>query len=132
YLSVHSGGIAILQEPIHQYAATFLPPKGFATIQFDMNIAEDVGIFKFDILAQRGLSKITDTIEIVKENQPDAEIEDMENVSVFKNDPNINNLLRTGDCMGVFYVESPAMRGLFQKLQTDDYLGLVAASSIIR
>ncbi|NJX17558.1 DNA polymerase III subunit alpha, partial [Tamlana crocina] len=27
YLSVHSGGIAILQEPIHQYAGTFLPPK---------------------------------------------------------------------------------------------------------
>ncbi|MHA6279390.1 DNA polymerase III subunit alpha [Salinimicrobium sp. CAU 1759] len=132
YLSVHSGGIAILQEPVHCYASTFLPPKGFATIQVDMNIAEDVGIFKFDILAQRGLSKITDAIEIIKENQPQAEIEDMENVAAFKNDPNINNLLRTGDCMGVFYVESPAMRGLFQKLQTDDYLGLVAASSIIR
>ena len=35
-----------------------------------MNIAEDVGIFKFDILGQRGLSKITDAIEIIKENQP--------------------------------------------------------------
>ena len=34
--------------------------------------------------------------------------------------------------MGVFYVESPAMRGLFIKLQTDNYLRLVAASSIIR
>jgi DNA polymerase III alpha subunit len=29
-------------------------------------------------------------------------------------------------------VESPAMRGLMQKLQTQDYIGLVAASSIIR
>ncbi len=132
YLSVHSGGIMILQEPVHQYAATFMPPKGFATIQFDMNVAEDVGIFKFDILAQRGLSKITDAIEILRENQPEAEVEDMENVAVFKKDPHVNNLLRTGDCMGVFYVESPAMRGLFIKLQTEDYLGLVAASSIIR
>src|SRR5690606_11459421 len=44
----------------------------------------------------------------------------------------INRLLTTGDCMGVFYVESPAMRGLFQKLQTKNYLELVAASSIIR
>ncbi|MFD2517032.1 DNA polymerase III subunit alpha [Salinimicrobium flavum] len=132
YLSVHAGGIMILQEPVHNYAATFLPPKGFATIQFDMHVAEDVGIFKFDILAQRGLSKITDAIEIIKQNQPGAVVEDMENVSVFKNDPNVNHLLRTGDCMGVFYVESPAMRGLFIKLQTEDYLGLVAASSIIR
>ena len=132
YLSVHAGGIMITEEPISTFAATFLPPKGFATIQFDMNVAEDVGIFKFDILAQRGLSKITDAIEIIKENQPDAEVEDIEDLVLFKNDPNINNLLRTGDCMGVFYVESPAMRGLFIKLQTDTYLGLVAASSIIR
>lgn len=132
YLSVHAGGILITEEPVHNFGATFLPPKGFKTVQFDMNVAEDVGIFKFDILAQRGLSKIADAIEIVKENQPDAELEDIENITVFKNDPNINNLLRAGDCMGVFYVESPAMRGLFIKLQTDNYLGLVAASSIIR
>ena len=132
YLSVHSGGILILNDSVYNYAATFLPPKGFETIQIDMNIAEDVGIHKFDILAQRGLSKITDAIEIIKENQPDAEIEDIENIDVFKKDPEINNLLKTGDCMGVFYVESPAMRGLLTKLQTDNYLNLVAASSIIR
>lgn len=132
YLSVHSGGILILNDSVYNYAATFLPPKGFETIQIDMNIAEEVGIHKFDILAQRGLSKITDAIEIIKENQPEAEIEDIENIAVFKEDPQINELLKTGDCMGVFYVESPAMRGLLTKLQTDNYLNLVAASSIIR
>jgi len=132
YLSVHSGGIMILGSAVHNFAATFLPPKGFATVQIDMNISEEVGIHKFDILAQRGLSKITDAIEIVKQNQPEAYIEDIDNISVFKNDPEINRLLTTGDCMGVFYVESPAMRGLFQKLQTKNYLELVAASSIIR
>ncbi|WP_339649176.1 DNA polymerase III subunit alpha [uncultured Salegentibacter sp.] len=132
YLSVHSGGILILNDSVYNYAATFLPPKGFETIQIDMNIAEEVGIHKFDILAQRGLSKITDAIEIIRENQPDAEIEDIENIAVFKEDPQINELLKTGDCMGVFYVESPAMRGLLTKLQTDNYLNLVAASSIIR
>ncbi|MFV8225151.1 DNA polymerase III subunit alpha [Christiangramia aquimixticola] len=132
YLSVHSGGILILDDSVFNYAATFLPPKGFQTIQIDMNIAEDVGIHKFDILAQRGLSKITDAIELIKTNQPEAEIEDIENIKVFKEDPEINDLLKRGDCMGVFYVESPAMRGLFIKLQTDNYMNLVAASSVIR
>ncbi|AVR46077.1 DNA polymerase III subunit alpha [Christiangramia fulva] len=132
YLSVHSGGILILNDSVYNYAGTFLPPKGFRTIQIDMNIAEEVGIHKFDILAQRGLSKITDSIEIIRQNQPEAYIEDMENISIFKNDPEINNLLKTGDCMGVFYVESPAMRGLLTKLQTSDYMNLVAASSVIR
>jgi DNA polymerase III alpha subunit len=34
--------------------------------------------------------------------------------------------------VGCFYVESPAMRMLLKKLQVEDYLTLVAASSIIR
>ncbi|WP_026449466.1 DNA polymerase III subunit alpha [Aequorivita capsosiphonis] len=132
YLSVHSGGILITNKPINYFAATFMPPKGFQTIQIDMNIAEDVGIFKFDILAQRGLSKIKECLEIIKYNQPEAEVEDINKVYIFKNDPNINDMLKVGDCMGVFYVESPAMRVLMTKLRTQDYLGLVAASSIIR
>ncbi|MDT0686238.1 DNA polymerase III subunit alpha [Autumnicola psychrophila] len=132
YISVHSGGILILKDSVYNYASTFMPPKGFRTIQIDMNISEAVGIHKFDILAQRGLSKITDAIEIIRQNQPDAIIEDIENTKVFKDDPEINYLLKTGDCMGVFYVESPAMRGLMIKLQTSSYIELVAASSIIR
>ena len=34
--------------------------------------------------------------------------------------------------MGCFYIESPAMRGLLSKLKCDNYIHLVAASSIIR
>ncbi len=132
YISIHSGGIIITKKPIYYYTATILPPKGFQTIMFDMNIAENLGIYKFDILAQRGLSKIKDAITIIRENQPEASIENIDNVYKFKSDPEINNLLKVGDCMGVFYVESPAMRTLMTKLQTQDYLGLVAASSIIR
>src|SRR5690606_11323879 len=47
YLSVHSGGIVITKNPVQSYCATFMPPKGFQTLQIDMHIAEAVGIFKF-------------------------------------------------------------------------------------
>ncbi len=40
--------------------------------------------------------------------------------------------MRDGQAIGCFYVESPAMRMLLKKLRVDHYLGLVAASSIIR
>ncbi|WP_165731011.1 DNA polymerase III subunit alpha [Polaribacter sp. 20A6] len=132
YVSVHSAGILILDKPIHYYSATSMPPKGFTTVQFDMNIADDVGIFKFDILGQRGLAKIKDALEIIKENNPDDPPIDITDVETFKKDKNINNLLKTGGAIGAYYVESPAMRGLMQKLQTENYIGLVAASSIIR
>ncbi|TXN37723.1 DNA polymerase III subunit alpha [Flagellimonas hymeniacidonis] len=132
YISVHSAGILILDKSVHYYSATSLPPKGFPTVQFDMIIAEDVGIFKYDILGQRGLAKIKDTIELVRENQPDAELIDIDRTDVFKKDEKINALLSKGGAIGAYYVESPAMRGLMKKLRTHDYLGLVAASSVIR
>ena len=132
YISIHAGGILITEEDIHSYSATDVPPKGFPTVQFDMHIAEDVGIHKFDILAQRGLGKIRDTVAIIQENQPRADIHDIHDVKYFKNDPKINEMISQARCIGCFYVESPAMRMLLNKLQTRDYLGLVAASSIIR
>ena len=132
HLSVHSAGILILDKPIHYYSATDLPPKGFSTVQFDMIIAEDVGIFKFDILGQRGLAKIKDALEIIAENRPELPPIDITDVEKFKTDDNINQLLKSGGAIGAYYVESPAMRGLMQQLQTQDYIGLVAASSIIR
>jgi DNA polymerase-3 subunit alpha len=132
YVSVHSAGILILDSPIHNYSATFLPPKGYPTVQFDMIIAEDVGVFKFDILGQRGLAKIKDTLQIIAQNRPELPPIDIHDLPSFKKDKKINNLLKSGGAIGAYYVESPAMRGLMIKLQTQDYLGLVAASSIIR
>ena len=132
YVSVHASGILISENPLQRFSATFMPPKGFATVHFDMIIAEDVGLFKFDILAQRGLGKIKDTVSIVKQNQPEKANFDIHDVKKFYKDPVINNLIKTAQCMGCFYVESPAMRMLLKKLEVDNYLGLVAASSIIR
>lgn len=132
YLSVHASGILISDRPLHYFSATFLPPKGFPVTQYDMIIAEDVGLYKFDILAQRGLGKIKDTLAIVRHNQPDRANFDIHDVKRFYKDDNIKNNIRTAQCMGCFYVESPAMRMLLKKLEVDSYLGLVAASSIIR
>jgi len=132
YLGIHAGGIIISERPIHYYTATFLPPKGFATTQFDMLVAEDIGLYKFDILSQRGLGKIKDAVEIIKTNRPDKTPIDIHDIKRFKEDKQIKYLLKNAKAIGCFYVESPAMRMLLKKLQVDNYLGLVAASSVIR
>lgn len=130
HLSIHAGGILISEEPIHQYSATTIPPKGFPLVQFSMLEAEDIGLYKFDILSQRGLGHIKDTVDIVKKNYG-TEI-DIHDVNRFKTDEQVKVRLREARCMGCFYIESPAMRMLLRKLEVDHYLGLVAASSIIR
>lgn len=132
HMSVHAGGILIAEKSIHNYTATSLPPKGFPVTHFDMVVAEDIGLYKFDILGQRGLGKIKDTLEIIKGNRPDEDEIDIHDIKRFKVDEQVKAILREGQAIGCFYVESPAMRMLLKKLRVDHYLGLVAASSIIR
>ena len=132
YLGIHAGGILISEKPISHYTATFLPPKGFSTTMFDMVVAEDIGLYKFDILSQRGLGKIKEAVEIVRYNKPDIPPIDIHDIKRFKEDKKIKYLLKNAKAIGCFYVESPAMRMLLKKLQVDNYLGLVAASSVIR
>ena len=132
YLSIHAGGILIAEQPIQYFSATHLPPKGFPTVQFDMHIAEDVGLYKFDILGQRGLGKIKDAITIIEENNPEVTLPNIHIAKPFFEDDNINAMVARAECIGCFYVESPAMRMLLKKLGVNDYLTLVAASSIIR
>ena len=130
HLSIHAGGILISEKPIHYYTANNYPPKGFPISQFSMLEAEDVGLYKFDILSQRGLGHIKDAVEIVKKNKG-VQI-DIHDVKKFKEDAEIKTLLREARCIGCFYVESPAMRMLLKKLGAETYRVLVAASSIIR
>ncbi len=132
HLSVHASGILILDRPVQWFGATFFPPKGFPTTMFDMVVAEDAGLYKFDILSQRGLGKIKDAIALIRENGGDVDSFDIHDLPRFKQDERIKDMLRNAKAIGCFYVESPAMRMLMKKLQVDDYLGLVAASSVIR
>ncbi len=132
HLSVHASGIIITEKPVHYFTTTFLPPKGYPTTHIDMEIAEDVGLHKFDILSQRGLGKIKEALAIIRYNHPYLPAIDMHNITMFKKDEAVKQLLRQGETIGCFYVESPAMRMLLKKLAVDTYLGLVAASSIIR
>ncbi len=132
HMTVHSAGVLISEKPIHHFSATDMPPKGFPTVQFDMHVAEDVGLYKYDILGQRGLGKIKETLEIIKYNRPEEPEIDIHNTKPFMEDPKVNRLVSRAECLGCFYVESPAMRMLLKKLEVDTYLGLVAASSIIR
>lgn len=128
--SMHPCGILISQEPITHYSALEMPPKGFPIVQFDMYVAEDIGLEKFDILSQRGLGTIDDTVTLIKENRG-IEV-DIRNTHISKNETKANEYLAKGNTIGCFYIESPAMRGLLRRLHCDNYRTLVAASSIIR
>lgn len=128
--SIHAGGVLIAEKPLTYYTALDLPPKDRPTVQWDMYAAEKINFEKFDILSQRGIGHIKEAVDIIQQNK--GVTIDIHNIPLLKNDETVKQQLKSGDSIGCFYVESPAMRGLLKKLRCEDYLTLVAASSIIR
>lgn len=128
--SMHACGILISEEPITNFSVLELPPKGFPIVQFDMHVAEDIGFDKFDILSQRGIGHINDTVKLIEKNR-NIRV-NIRNTALSKNEALCNERLARGKTIGCFYIESPAMRGLLRRLKCDNYRTLVAASSIIR
>lgn len=128
--SMHSCGILISEEPLTNYTPLEMPPKGFPIVLFDMHTAEDIGFDKFDILSQRGIGHIDDTVKLIEQNKG-IRI-NIRDTKISKNEESANVYLAEGRTIGCFYIESPAMRGLLRRLKCGDYKTLVAASSIIR
>ena len=128
--SMHSCGILISEKPITHYTPLEILPKGFPIALFDMHIAEDIGLEKFDILSQRGIGHIDDSVKLVEKNRGISL--NIRDTAISKNEARCNAFLAAGKTLGCFYIESPAMRGLLRRLKCDNYKTLVAASSIIR
>ncbi|HEX6182072.1 MAG TPA: PHP domain-containing protein, partial [Chitinophagaceae bacterium] len=91
-LSIHAGGILISERPLSHYTPVFMPPKGFATTQIDMYVAEDIGLYKWDVLSQRGLGHIKECLQLIRTNK--GQDIDIHRLEKFKKDDNIRQHIR--------------------------------------
>lgn len=129
HLSVHCGGVVIVPDRIDRYVPVETAPKGVPIIQWEKDQAEDAGLIKIDLLGNRSLAVIRDALAAVREHcGVDIDYERWDPTG----DARTQDLIRRGDTLGVFYVESPSMRQLQQKCGTGDFDHLVIHSSIIR
>ncbi|MCB9502383.1 MAG: DNA polymerase III subunit alpha [Deferribacteres bacterium] len=128
-ISVHCGGVVITPQPIADYIPVEKAPKGVQIVQVEKDQAEELGLVKLDILGNRSLAVIRDAVAAVKRNTGrDIDFNEVKP----ELDPATQELIKTGDTIGVFYVESPAMRQLQRKAKTGDFEHLVIHSSLIR
>jgi error-prone DNA polymerase len=134
HLGIHAGGIVISPTPLTDYlplqrAAKETEAGHVIVTQWDMYPVEDIGLVKIDLLGNRSLAVIDDAIGAVRANT--GTVIDYTRFNPIE-DHATREIIRKGDTMGCFYVESPSMRSLLRKLDCDTFDGLVAASSIIR
>ncbi len=129
HLGIHCGGIVIAPGKMTNFTGLQRAAKGFVVTQYDMHPIEDIGLIKIDLLGNRSLGVLEDTVAVLRSRGLEPPVNSME---VLTRDPRIRQMLRSGNTMGCFYIESPAMRALLKRLRTETYLGLTAASSVIR
>lgn len=139
HFSIHAGGVVIAPGSIYNFTPTMPSSKILPITQLEMHGIENFGLVKLDLLSQRSLGVYSDLVkttdEISQEHPDSAGIlptRPPSDPEVIEKDAKIAAALAQGQTMGVFYIESPGMRGLLKKLGCSTYKGLVAASSIIR
>ncbi len=139
HLSMHCGGVVIVPDDIRRYVPVEFTAKGLPVIQWEKDQTEEAGLVKIDLLGNRSLAVIRDALAAIARHRGHAiDYASWDPLS----DPASQELIRHGDTIGCFYIESPATRLLLRKLwrgmppdrreHADVFEYLVMVSSLVR
>jgi len=128
HLSIHTGGVVISDRPLEELVPLERSAKGMVITQYDMGSIEKIGLVKMDILGQRGLSVIEEASALSSKGR---------NVQVNpekfpRDDPKTFDLLARGETLGVFQIESPAMRTLLRAMKPRTISDLSLSIALVR
>ena len=130
----HAAGIVISEGPLWDHVPVFKDGKtdGFIT-QYYKDDVEQAGLVKFDFLGLKTLTVI-DVAQRLINARPDlmriGKTLDVDAIPI--DDKASYALMSTGECKGVFQVESSGMQQLFKDLHPDNFEDIVAAVALYR
>jgi DNA-directed DNA polymerase III PolC len=127
HLSVHLGGVVISRDPLTDLVPLQWSAKGVIVTQYDKDDLEALGLVKMDLLGLRILSAIQETVDRVRAEGVDLDID-----SIPLDDNATYGLLRTTNTVGVFQLESPGMRELLGRLQPSRFSDVIANIALFR
>ena len=133
HASVHPGGVIIVPDEICKYVPVLQAPKGVQIVEWEKDQVEDSGLLKIDLLSNRSLAVVRDTIRQVNlyYSTGSNRYLDYHTIQPIE-DEKTKQMMIKGMTMGVFYIESPATRQLMAKAGVVDFEHMVIFSSIIR
>ena len=153
HLGIHPCGTVISARPLTWLTPLERATKGIVVTQYDMNAIEALGLIKMDLLGQRGFTTMSlalDNIEksrtgipaclAVREPQPRKRTDrnvcptarEIDFDAIPENDPATCDVIAAGRTMGVFQIESPAMRGLLRTMRARTLEEVAQALALIR
>ncbi len=136
--SIHAAAVVIADRPLQEVVPLQLAEdRGAAkdgersykiVTQYSMVPVEEIGLLKMDFLGLRNLDVIEDAVEIVKRSRG-VDL-DVENLPL--DDEKTYEMLRAGDSVGVFQLESEGMRDALRQVKPTEFGDIVALVSLYR
>ncbi len=126
---MHAAGVVISNEELW-YKTPIYKPSGETTFvtQYSLNFLEDVDLIKFDFLGLKTLDVIDNAIKLIKRRY-DKEINWHK---IDENDKKVYEVIRTGETVGMFQIESSGMQDLNKRLKPDNFEDLIAVLALYR
>jgi DNA-directed DNA polymerase III PolC len=153
HLGIHPCGTMISARPLTRLTPLERATKGIVVTQYDMNAVEALGLIKIDLLGQRGFTTMSLALDNIEKSRtgipaclaapaqqprrrtdknvcPTAREIDFD--AIPENDPATCDVIADGRTMGVFQIESPAMRGLLRTMKARTLEEVAQALALIR
>ena len=129
HLSIHPGGFLLGHEAIHELVPienATMPDR--TVIQWDKNDVEDLGLFKVDLLGLGALNVVHRCFDLVEAHHGEA----YSLATIDPADEPTFEMIRAGDTVGIFQIESRAQMAMLPRLKPRNYYDLVIEVSIVR
>ncbi len=126
--STHAAGVVIGDRPLAQLVPLYRDPRSDMPVtQFDMKYVEGAGLVKFDFLGLKTLSVLKFAVELLARRGVVVDLD-----SLLWDDAETYELLKRGDTVGVFQLESEGMRRTLTAVRPTNFGDIIALVSLYR
>lgn len=128
HASIHAGGIVLARDPILNQAPLLEVGENLPAVQFTMDYLEEIGLIKFDFLSLRNLTTLAAMAdEVVRQSGRSLDL-----LKLPLNDPSVYSLLRNGQTLGIFQLESSGIRDLIVRYKPERFEDIAAILALYR
>ncbi len=126
--STHAAGVVIGDRPLAKLVPLYRDPRSDMPVtQFDMKHVESSGLVKFDFLGLKTLSVLQKAVELLEKRGIAVDL-----AGLAWDDPAVYDLLKRGDTVGVFQLESEGMRRTLTAVKPTKFEDIIALVSLYR
>ena len=126
--STHAAGVVIGDRPLAKLVPLYRDPRSDMPVtQFDMKHVESSGLVKFDFLGLKTLSVLKKAIDLLARRGVAIDLSQLA-----LDDPKVYELMKSGNTVGVFQLESEGMRRTLTAVKPTNFGDIIALVSLYR